>query len=837
MTISSTTRIAGPFLSGTALPFTFKVFAAADLNVVRLNTSTGVETSLVLSSDYTVALNGNQNTNPGGTVNLTVAASATSTVTITSDIANLQPTDLTNQGGFYPEVITDSLDRATIQIQQMSEDIGRSLKGPISDGNLNMELPTAAVRASKYLVFDANGLPIPSAGSGTDSALRTDLANTGVTTAGAGLVGFRTADATSVGRTVLSKLRDVVSVKDFGAVGNGTADDTAAIQAAIAAIPTNGVLVFPQGTYRTTSTITVQKNMSWVMQGGGFVYYVTASNTPAVFFDYPLNNVDIVLGVQRATRNWSSGADGVVFVDMIDSRIEITSAINHRRGIALDAGTASGFGAGSIAYNKFTLGKVFDNKYGMYCDASGGAFQNTNECRGGRFTLTAGVSAAMTEEAFGIYHNAAGTATYFAPSLEGVGNATYKFVFTHFDTGAKWNTILQPYIETDPTSVIMRVSGNARYNRILGHIAGSAAVSVNVQVEEVAGVTNPGTNIIDWNTLDNVSLFRGGLQEVFPVTDVYSNTIQTSSGANGDLLVPGFIYQVRSTVSDDFRAIYQTGSNHYLSNGYLSLGDVGLGKFVDARYAKRFWLSASKVAGHGGTSIVFVVKAYDASGVIITSAGAVQGNVSDLDTITNFATNADYGGSYTVTSAVDSKCFFAVSSSVATVWVGVAPASGNYIGVSGISLKCDADVPPPIAYPDYRRVNATYMDLDEECVATSVPLGGVIKDGRAWRITQTAATSQGWWTAARLATSTTASASAGATAVVAAVVTGITAADVIGILLTETSTSTQRWHWTTVSSVAGSTVNFTALAIPAGYSAANGTSLLFYRMVAMPNNA
>lgn len=169
MTISSTTRINGPYISGTALPVTFKVFTAADLQVIRLNTSTGTETTLVLNSDYTVTLNGDQNTNPGGTVTLVVAASATSTVTITSDIANLQPTDLTNQGGFYPEVITDSLDRATIQIQQIADIGDRTLKIPISDGTLNMELPTAAQRATSFLAFDANGLPIAQAATSSAS--------------------------------------------------------------------------------------------------------------------------------------------------------------------------------------------------------------------------------------------------------------------------------------------------------------------------------------------------------------------------------------------------------------------------------------------------------------------------------------------------------------------------------------------------------------------------------------------------------------------------------------------------------------------------------------------
>ena len=64
-------------------------------------------------------------------------------------------------------------------------------------------------------------------------------------------------------RTVLDKLRDAVSVKDFGAVGDGVADDTAAIQAAItyAASTINGAIgmeVFlPTGTYLISSRITL----------------------------------------------------------------------------------------------------------------------------------------------------------------------------------------------------------------------------------------------------------------------------------------------------------------------------------------------------------------------------------------------------------------------------------------------------------------------------------------------------------------------------------------------------------------------------------------------------
>lgn len=75
----------------------------------------------------------------------------------------------------------------------------------------------------------------------------------------------------AVTRYVQDKLRDTVSVKDFGAKGDGVTDDTAAIVAANAAA-TGRIVLFPAGTYKFTGSITPGSTSSgqkaiWIGEG------------------------------------------------------------------------------------------------------------------------------------------------------------------------------------------------------------------------------------------------------------------------------------------------------------------------------------------------------------------------------------------------------------------------------------------------------------------------------------------------------------------------------------------------------------------------------------------
>jgi hypothetical protein len=84
-------------------------------------------------------------------------------------------------------------------------------------------------------------------------------------------VSFTQSGTGAVARTVQAKLRDTISVRDFGAVGEGTTNDAAAIQAAIDAVAAmgGGCVELPEVT-RINSSITISSpNITLTGRGAG----------------------------------------------------------------------------------------------------------------------------------------------------------------------------------------------------------------------------------------------------------------------------------------------------------------------------------------------------------------------------------------------------------------------------------------------------------------------------------------------------------------------------------------------------------------------------------------
>lgn len=162
MTVSSTTRKAGPFTgngSQTVFPFTFKVFTKYDLEVVSADTS-GTETTLVVDSDYTVFLNADQDNSPGGTITLSAALASGYLLVVVGDLEFSQDTDLPTGGAFNATNVENALDRLTMLCQQLRELTTRA----VSVG------PTSSVSGDQLLV-EINQAVVDSAASAASALL------------------------------------------------------------------------------------------------------------------------------------------------------------------------------------------------------------------------------------------------------------------------------------------------------------------------------------------------------------------------------------------------------------------------------------------------------------------------------------------------------------------------------------------------------------------------------------------------------------------------------------------------------------------------------------------
>lgn len=248
MTVSTGEAKAGPYTgndSASSFAFSFKVFADTDILVVETLISTGIETDLVLNTNYTVSRNADQDNNPGGTITykvggITTALPSTKKLTIVGNFDYEQPTDIPAGGAFFASVLETAFDRVTLLIKQLKERVDRAVVVGVSSTtnpeNLldAIDASVAAAAVSETNAAASETLAEEWATKTTGQVATTDYSSKAYAIGGTGItdvIGAAKDWATRVGAAVIA---GAYSAKEWavgtftrGAAGGGSAKDWA----------------------------------------------------------------------------------------------------------------------------------------------------------------------------------------------------------------------------------------------------------------------------------------------------------------------------------------------------------------------------------------------------------------------------------------------------------------------------------------------------------------------------------------------------------------------------------------------------------------------------------
>lgn len=154
--------------SQTDFPFSFVVFNAETDILVYQKVDNASEVT-VPSSAFSVTLNTDQASNPGGKVTMSVAPGNGVVIAILSNVAYEQTMELTTHDGFDPRTLNKNADRIVAQIQQLKEGLSRAIVTGPTDTLTPEELKNKLLEAANDATVIAKGYAEAAAASATDA--------------------------------------------------------------------------------------------------------------------------------------------------------------------------------------------------------------------------------------------------------------------------------------------------------------------------------------------------------------------------------------------------------------------------------------------------------------------------------------------------------------------------------------------------------------------------------------------------------------------------------------------------------------------------------------------
>lgn len=383
-------------------------------------------------------------------------------------------------------------------------------------------------------------------------------------------VNFLQAGTGAVATTVQTKLRETVSVKDFGATGDGVTDDTVAIQASITAA---SFVLIPTGTYRTTSALTLKNNVTIDCRGT-----IQAGDQASIVNWAGVNDATWTGGVISGN-NSAIYQNGHLLNNSNRNKLlnfTVTSCLN--KGVSI-AGSSS---ENLISPNRIT-GATSTTGVGL---SLFGANVLNNEIRGGVYTANR----------IGVSLNAA---SYNRISNIDVSantdiNVTVDGVITASGDGGKYNEFVNVIANGTTTSSAyagIYLGNGSSYNKFLGFAANSNSgagvrLSAGAGYECVGNVFSGGS--CESNANSGVALSSsprtkfsnvfarsntGRGFNVFSSDYVFANNIEATSNSTQNILIQSGYTQFNNVICENGTYGYQvtSGGSADSTNNTLSV--------------------------------------------------------------------------------------------------------------------------------------------------------------------------------------------------------------------------------------------------------------------------
>lgn len=337
-------------------PFTFGIENEDDLTVSVVDGVSGDITTLVLNSDYSVEIAADAST--GGNVVLSSSygnLGSGDRIIIELGVSYTQPTDIRNQGKFYPEIHEKALDRIVRLCQQLKSEIGRVPVLLRSDIEAGFSPALPAIGAGKFLRVNAAGTEFEFVSEVTPGALSVsayietllDDADAATARATLGTLGIASQTESDTGTddtktASVSKIRNtLVKTMEGDVLGNVSLATSVAGGALTIALkgadgndpsPSNPVFIGVRGTGGDINVRTVTSALSLTIPNGATLDTVDA--TPYRFWVLAIDNGGTIeLAVQQCLHTQSGavylvGIGGTAAGSGNDTNIITTTAMS-----------------------------------------------------------------------------------------------------------------------------------------------------------------------------------------------------------------------------------------------------------------------------------------------------------------------------------------------------------------------------------------------------------------------------------------------------------------------------------------------------------------------------